>query len=110
MIALLCYSINCLANDDSHPFTWDGDSSNDSIAIAYEDLRIVNSKLIELDYEKEINTKLKNIIHNDSILIENYININDRIKKDYTKIKRERNILFGVAGAFVLTSIILIFK
>ena len=60
--------MNSLANDcDTIPST----GGQDSVLIAYDDLRKVNGKLIELEYEKEINNNLRNIVHNDSIAIDN---------------------------------------
>ena len=48
MIVLLSYSINLLAQNNKHFST----GELDSVRISYNDLRIVNSKLVELDYTK----------------------------------------------------------
>ena len=58
MIVLLNCSMNLLANDNLHPSTGELVELEDSVQISYDDLRIVNSKLIELKYTKEINSKL----------------------------------------------------
>ena len=105
MIALLSYSMNSLANDcDTIPST----GRQDSVLIAYDDLRKVNSKLIELKYEKEINKNLKDIIANDSIAINNLRNgissINSDCERSNKRIKRQRN----VAGGIGIISIILL--
>ena len=113
MTVLLSYSTNLLANnsdiDSLHSSTGDVDYPKDSVLISYDDLRLVNSKLIELDYEKQINTNLRNIISNDSIVIQNYQGVNNRINKDYKKVIRQRNIMFGGAVVLFLTTLITIF-
>ena len=93
MIVLLSYSINLLAQNNKHSST----GELDSVRISYNDLRIVNSKLIELDYTKQINNKLYNIIRNDSIIINNYKNVNDNFNKTIGKYKRQRNVTFVVS-------------
>ena len=105
MIALLSYSMNLLAIDtDSIPST----GRQDSVLIAYDDLRKVNGKLIELEYEREINKNLRDIVHNDSIAIDNLKSGISRISADADKrvkvAKRERNI----AGGIGIVSIILL--
>ena len=110
MIALLSYSMNSLANEcDTIPST----GRQDSVLIAYDDLRKVNSKLVELEYEKEINKNLKDIIVNDSIAIDNLKSGINRISTDankqINKAKRERNIAGGIGiGAIILLVISLL--
>ena len=107
MIALLSYSMNSLANEgDTIPST----GGQDSILIAYDDLRKVNGKLIELEYEKKINNNLRNIIHNDSIAIDNLKSGIDRVyseaDKRVKKAKKERNIAGGVGIVAIVLLII----
>lgn len=112
MIVLLNCSINLFANDDNkdlHPSTGELVQSNDSVLISYNDLRIVNSKLIELDYEKQVNNNLRNILHNDSIIIRDYKSINERINKDCKKTIRQRNLAIGGAALFFITTIVTLF-
>ena len=113
MIALLGCSINLLANntnvDSLHLSTGDVVQPNDSVLISYDDLRLANSKLIELKYEKQINTNLRNVIANDSIVIQNYKVINEKINKDCNKAIRQRNIMFGSAIVLFITTLITIF-
>lgn len=113
MIVLLGCSINLSASnidvDNLHPFTGERKQSNDSVLISYDDLRLANSKLIELDYEKQINNKLHSIIVNDSIIIRDYKVLNERINKDCKKAIRQRNIAIGGAAAFFITTIIILF-
>lgn len=113
MIVLLGYSINLSANntniDNFHLSTGEVVQFKDFVLISYDDLRLVNSKLIELKYEKQINTNLRNIISNDSIVIQNYKVINEKINKDCKKAIRQRNIMFGSAAVLFITTLITIF-
>ena len=107
MIALLSYSMNSLASEsDTIPST----GRQDSVLIAYNDLRKVNGKLIELEYEKEINKNLRNIIVNDSIDISNLKSGIDRVSADadkrVKKVKKERNIAGGVGIVAIVLLII----
>lgn len=106
MIVLLSYSINLLAQNNKHSST----GELDSVRISYNDLRIVNSKLIELDYTKQINNKLYNIIHNDSIIINNYKNVNNNFNKSINKYKRQRNITFITALCSIVGMIVSLVK
>lgn len=113
MIVLLGCSINLLANNeikDSHPFTGEVVNRNDSVLISYDDLRLVNSKLIELEYERQINNNLRSVVTNDSIIIRNYKIINQNINKDCKKAIRQRNIAIGSTMLFFIATIILIVK
>lgn len=113
MIVLLGCSINLLANntnvDSLHLSTGDVVQLNDSILISYDDLRIANSKLIELEYEKQINNNLRSVISNDSIVIRDYQILNERINKDCKKAIRQRNIAIGGAAALFITTIVTLF-
>lgn len=85
MIALLGYSTNLYASnptDSLNLSTGEIVTPEDSVLISYNDLRIVNSKLIQLDYEQQINANLRSIIKNDSIIIKDYQVLNDRINKN----------------------------
>ena len=104
MIALLSYSMNSLANESD---TISSTGRQDSVLISYDDLRKVNSKLIELEYERNINEHLRTIISNDSIAINKLRHSIDRINSDCKRTnknyKRERNIAGGIGiGAIIL--------
>ena len=106
MIALLSYSTNLLANNDSISSTgW-----QDSILVSYADLRKVNSKLIELEYERDINEHLRTIINNDSIAInslrDNISRINISHKRDMDRVKRQRNVATGIGIGTIILLII----
>lgn len=96
--------MNSLASDcDTIPST----GRQDSVLIAYNDLRKVNSKLIELEYEKSINRHFKVILTNDSIAIsglrDRIYNMDRDCRRTVKRYKRQRNIAEGVGiGAIVL--------
>ena len=113
MIALLGYSTNLYANNQTDVLnlsTGEVFIPEDSVLISYNDLRIVNSKLIQLDYEKQINANLRTIIKNDSIVIKDYKLLNDRISKNCKKAVRQRNITIGAGVLFFISSILLLVK
>ena len=114
MIVLLNYSINSYGND-SIPFT--GELNSDSTLIAYSDLKIVNSKLIELEFQKEINLKLQDIIKLDSIVIDtllfsnnNFYKQNIKINTKANKYKKQRDIAVGVSIVGIITTIVALIK
>lgn len=113
MIVLLGCSIDLLANntdvDSLHPSTGEVVQPKDSVLISYDDLRLVNSKLIELKYEKQINNNLRNIVYNDSIIIKDYKVLNERISKNCKKVIRQRNIAFGGTVVLFITTILTLF-
>ena len=95
-------------------------AQSDSAVVSIEALKTANAKMIELQYEKEINTNLKNIIKNDSIInyelkescIEYYntaLKLEDRYQKDTEKLKKQRNVLGSTSvGLLIITIILLI--
>lgn len=94
------------------PFTGErADSvSKDSVLIAYNDLRKVNVKLIELKYCKLTNSKLNYIIKNDSIIINNYKIISKQKDIDVKKVKRQRNIAIGGGVLSIVLLILSLFR
>ena len=109
MIALLGYSTNLYASNQTDFLNLSMGKvfiPEDSVLISYNDLRIVNSKLIQLDYEKQINANLRTIIKNDSIIIKDYQVLNNSINKNRKKAVRQRNIAIGGAAVLFLTTII----
>lgn len=113
MIVLLGCSINLSASntdvDSLYLSTGDVVQPNDSVLISYNDLRLANSKLIELEYEKQINNNLRSIISNDSIVIRDYKILNERINKDCKKAIRQRNIAIGGTAVLFITTILTLF-
>lgn len=66
--------------------------------------------MIQLEYEQQININLRNVIHNDSIIIRDYTILNERINKDCKKAIKQRNIAIGAGALFLITSILLLIK
>lgn len=106
MIALLTCSMSWSKSDNDSIHSSTGEPTQDSVLIAYSDLRVANSKMVELKYEKEINKHYRTIVSNDSIAI-NSLNLRidnmvEKHKRDIKRVKRERNLL-GITsiGAFV---------
>lgn len=103
MTVLLGCSTSWLkSNAINIPSTGEQDTTRvctDSVLISYCDLRAANAKLIELKYEKAINSNFRTIITNDSIAISNYKNRLETIQKDTDRsikeIRKERNIAIG---------------
>lgn len=118
MIVLLSCSINLLASNKetccAHLSTGGvvvkNSSVKDSVLVSYDDLRLANSKLIELDYEKKINTTLRSIIVNDSIIIQHYKSSNALINKSYKKAIHQRNIAIGGGIVFSIVTLLLLLK
>lgn len=79
-----------------------GVEQTDSVFIAYDDIRYINSKLIELEYEKEINNKLRAIAYNDSCIAANYKQVNLDMLKYNNRLKTQRTIGFSIAGVSVV--------
>lgn len=112
MIALLSYSTNSLGNNLNS-----STGEVDSVLISYDDLRTVNSKLVELKYEKEINAKLKEVIKNDSSIITTLETRNDilahenkRLNKVNKKYKRQRIISFCIGSVGIATTALMFLK
>lgn len=111
MITLLAYSISCWGSKSFNPSTGERATPSDSVLISYNDLRIANSKFIELEYEKIANSKLRQIVTNDSVIIDEYRNITDRLTKKNKKFKRQRNFFASITGILVaVTTVLLVVK
>ena len=116
MIALLSCSINLYANN-YHISSTGEVIKEDSVLVSYNDLKVVNGKLIELKYEKETNTILRKIIKNDSIIIDTLIINNNKLTSDIqnlhkvnNKYKKQRNIGFGIGTVGIITTILMLIK
>ena len=116
MIVLLSYSINSYSDTINNSSTGEVEQK-DSVFISYDDLRTVNSKLIELKYEKETNNVLKTIIRNDSLIIDTLTIDNNRLtsevkilNKSNKKYKKQRNVGFGIGIGGIITTILMLIK
>lgn len=109
MIALLSYSTSWCQSNVSHSSTGEQYGKSDSVLISYKDIRIVNSKLIELKYEKEINDSLRVIINNDDKIIKAYNNNIKSLNAEIKKVTTQRNII-GIGGIISILSLIILIK
>ena len=116
MIVLLSCFINLYGNTINN-FSTGELEQKDSVLISYDDLRIVNCKLIELNYERETNTILRKIIWNDSLVIDTLTidntKLNSEIKilnKLNKKYKKQRNIGFSFGIITTITTILMLIK
>ena len=116
MIVLLSCSINLYANN-YHISSTGEVIQKDSVLISYNDLKVVNGKLIELKYEKETNNVLRTIIRNDSLIIDTLtvdnIRLNSEVKtlnKSNKKYKKQRNVGFGIGIVGIITTILMLIK
>ena len=107
MIALLSYSTSWCQSNVSRSSTGEQCGKSDSVLISYNDIRIVNSKLIQLKYEKEINDSLKVIINNDDKIIKEYNNNIKILNTNINKVIKQRNII-GLGGLVIIFSLIFI--
>ena len=83
---------------------------DDSIKVAINDLRKANIKLIQLDYEKDINKNLRQIIANDSVLAEQARQRYLVLDRSCKKIKKQRNIAYCSACATIMLLILSLIK
>ena len=97
MIVLLSCSIDLSGSNTYIPSTGEL-VDKDSVNVSIDDLRIVNSKLVELKYEKETNKVLRDIVYNDSCIIDNNNKTINQLKGKVKKVTKQRNVI-GVAGA-----------
>ena len=116
MIALLSCSINLYANNYHIPSTGEV-VQEDSVLISYNDLKVVNGKLVELKYKKETNNILRTIIRNDSLVIDTLTIDNLRLtteiqtlNKSNKKYKKQRNAGFGIGIAGIIATILMLIK
>ena len=116
MIALLSCSINLYANN-YHIYSTGEVIQKDSVLISYNDLKVVNCKLIELKYEKETNNVLRTIIRNDSLIIDTLTVDNLRLTSDVQilnksnkKYKKQRNVGFGIGIVGIIATILMLIK
>lgn len=75
----------------------------DSVIVSVDALRIANTKMIELKYQKEINANLQEVIRVDSVLISsfesNLFDIKKQAKEEIDNMKKQRNKAIAIGGA-----------
>ena len=109
MIVLLSCSTSWCQSKSCISSTGEQFGKADSVLISYKDLRVVNAKLIQLKYEKEINDSLRVIINNDDKIIKEY---NNNVKLLNTKINKltiQRNVI-GLGGIISILALIIFIK
>jgi len=93
MIVLLNCSTSWCQNDNSYiSSTGELTSSNDSVLIAFDNLRKANAKMVELKYEKEINDSLRSIIAKDEIIMREYKRNVNALQKQVIQETRRRKV------------------
>ena len=114
MIVLLSCFTNYSMSKEVNDTSFTGGVTTDSVYVSYNDLRKVNSKLIELKYEKEKNANYNIIISNDSIVKSNLIELKNNDKLIYEdnikQIKKQKNTATYVAIGSIILLIISLFK
>ena len=86
-------------------------SSNDSVSISYSDLRKANSKLIELEFEQQKNSMLKDMITVDSILIETQNNLINQLRTENENVNKRLNLSYlGFGLSLTILILVSIFK
>ena len=99
---------------DILPSTGVEEQTDTIVSIPISFIKVANSKMIELKYEKEINANLREIIYNDSLIIDELKyevnNCADFTKQKVKKFKRQRNILIGTTIGAAALSLLLLLK
>ena len=106
MIVLLSYSTSWCQNNVTIPFTGELEPTDTLVEVPLNTLRIANSKMLELKFEKEINGNLKEIMYNDSIIItslQNNVVLEQQKSKKY---KKQRNIVGGTGIGLLILLVI----
>ena len=107
---LNCFTSWCQVDNAASLSSTGGVQVNDTICIPVELLKVANAKMVELEYEKQINENLREVVYNDSIVItdlRNTIEHNEIIYNNtITKIEKQRNIAFGTSGLLLVLFII----
>lgn len=109
-IALLSYSTSWCQTNRTPTISLMGELQSDTICIPIELLKVANAKMVELDYEKQINQSLREVLYNDSIVIADLRNTIEHNEVVYnntlTKVELQRNIAFGTSGLLLVLLII----
>ena len=109
-IALLSYSTSWCQTNKTPTLSLTGELQSDTICIPIELLKVANAKMVELDYEKQINQNLREVVYSDSIVIADLRNTIEHNEVVYnntlTKVELQRNIAFGTSGLLLVLLII----
>lgn len=74
----------------------------DSVLVAYDDLRLANVKMMQLEYERSKVRMYKNIVHNDSVIIKNLNAAHSNCESKIKTAKKARNYSLICNGVLVL--------
>ena len=110
MIVLSNYSISWSKSNNQDPSTGVLDSTTnvqDSVFIAFSDLKVANSKMIELEYVKQINAKLNENIKLDSIYNRTIFRELEQRKVENNTLRRNKHKVDILAGIELLIIILL---
>ena len=110
-IALLsCSTSWCQTNKDASLSSTGGVEQTDTVCIPVELLKVANAKMVELEYEKQINENLRAVVSNDSIIINDLRNTIEHNEVVYTtninKVETQRNIAIGTSAVLLVLFII----
>ena len=109
-IALLNYSTSWCQTNRTPTLSLTGELQSDTICIPIELLKVANAKMVELDYEKQINQNLREVVYNDSIVIADLRNTIEHNEVVYnntlTKVELQRNIAIGTSAILLVLFII----
>lgn len=114
IVLLLLFSLNLLASEpDSAYSSLTGVLVSENYALVSCDaLRIANAKMVELDYEKEINKNLKEIVYNDSIIISTLKNnievVEEECKQEVKSVKKKLYIAEGCSGGLLILLVLVL--
>ena len=114
MTVVLSCSTSWCQNNDTIPPMGGLEQSDSIVSIPVSYLKLANGKMIELKYEKEINNKLRNIVYNDSLIIDgiNY-ELDNCIKNkeiEVKKARKQRNIFIVSTIGAALVSLLILLK
>lgn len=98
---------------DILPSTGVEKQSDSLVSVPISFIKIANGKMTELKYEKEINSNLRQVVHNDSLIIDGLSyelnNCAANAERKIKKIRKQRNILIGTTiGAAALSLLLLV--
>lgn len=109
MIVLSSYSTSWCQNKHTIPFTGVLEQGDTLVEVPISTIKIANSKMTELKYQKEINAKLKQVVANDSVIIKGLQNNVLYEQTRVNKYKKQRNIAGGAGiGAIILAILAII--
>ena len=101
--------MNCYS-DDTYQHSSTGEVIEDSILISYDDIRVVNGKLVELEYEKDVNNKLRKVIQNDKRMMATTDSIANLLVYRNRKLKKDKKVLGGALVVTLVAFIVALFK